>query len=855
MARFFIDRPIFAMVISLLMVLAGVLSLLSLPISQYPDIAPPTVKVSTAYPGANAETVNEAVTTPLDSQINGVSDMRYIKSVSGDDGSAAVTVTFKLERDADIAAVETQNRVSQVEPRLPAEVNSIGVTVGKASPDTLLYIALSSPDDRYSSDVLTNYVFSYLIDPLKRTVGIGNVQVFGSEYGMRVWLRPDRLAAFGMTPTDVIGAIQDQNQQAAGRVGQPPGGVDSGFTFSLSASGRLVSEEEFANIILRANPDGSFLRLGDVARIELGAKDYGFNSKLDGHDATAIGISLSPGANALESAEAVKTLLEDLREAFPPGLDYTIVYDNSVFVEASIEEVVSTFVEALILVLIVVFLFLQNWRSTIIPMLAVPVSLLATFISYQFLGFSINTLSLFALVLAIGIVVDDAIVVVEAVEQKMSELGLGVKEATRASMDEVTAPIVATSIVLCAIFVPMSLVPGVVGQLYKQFAITIAVSVFFSTIVALTLTPALCGVLLRPHQARGDGIVDRFFAAFERQFTRITNGYVSLAAIGVGAPRRVLVALLILCVGLVGLARITPTGFVPDEDTGAFFASVALPEAATLARTESVVDDYVQTLGAMEGVDAVLSITGYDIISGTAGVERRAHHHAPAALGRADHPGNAGRRARSQGDHRQLPLPGSQCLCIQSAGPARIRGGFGLLDDDAGAVRADAGGTRRYGAQLHCSGVTAARNRPYKYQPRYVHAELRDRGRSREGEEARCSDQRRVRHAADHARQLSGQRLHPLRQELSRCAAGRRPLSQQHRGPVGAIRPRCERRHGAREHAGEGHAGYGTSLHAALQPLSGGRAYGDARPGLFVRSGDGGDHGGCSSLAACGLRL
>ena len=619
MARFFIDRPIFAIVISLLMVLCGVLSLLSLPVSQYPDIAPPTVKVSTAYPGANAETVNEAVTTPLDSQINGVSDMRYIKSVSGDDGSASVTVTFELERDADIAAVETQNRVSQVEPRLPAEVNAIGVTVAKASPDTLLYIALSSPDDRYSSDFLTNYVYSYLLDPLKRTVGIGNVQVFGSEYGMRVWLRPDRLAAFGMTPTDVIGAIQDQNKQAAaGRVGQPPGGMDSGFTFSLRASGRLSTEEEFENIILRANPDGSFLRLGDVARIELGAKDYGFNSKLDGHDATAIGISLSPGANALESAEAVKTLLASLREAFPPGLDYTIVYDNSVFVEASIEEVVSTFVEALILVLIVVFLFLQNWRSTIIPMLAVPVSLLATFISYQFLGFSINTLSLFALVLAIGIVVDDAIVVVEAVEQKMSELGLGVKEATRASMDEVTAPIVATSIVLCAIFVPMSLVPGVVGQLYKQFAITIAVAVFFSTIVALTLTPALCGVLLRPHQARGNGIVDRFFAAFERQFTRITNGYVSLAAIGVGAPRRVLVALLILCVGLVGLARITPTGFVPDEDTGAFFASVALPEAATLARTESVVDGYVQTLGAFEGVESVLSITGFDIISGTA---------------------------------------------------------------------------------------------------------------------------------------------------------------------------------------------------------------------------------------------
>jgi len=618
MARFFIDRPIFAIVISLLLVLAGVLSLLGLPIAQYPEITPPTVKVSAVYPGANAETVNQAVSTPLDSQINGVSDMRYIKSVSGDDGSSAVTVTFKLERDADIAAVETQNRVSQVLPRLPTEVNDIGVSVTKASPDTLLYLAVSSPDDRYSREFLSNYVYSFLLDPLKRTVGVGDVKVFGAEYGMRIWLQPDRLVNLQLTPADVIRAVQEQNRQvAAGRVGQPPGGMDSGFTFSLRANARLVDAEEFANIILRARPDGSFVRLGDVARIELGSKDYGFSGKLDGHEAAVLGISLSPGANALETAAAAKTLLTELASGFPPGLDYTIVYDNSLFVEASIEEVLHTFFEALLLVLIVVFVFLQNWRATLIPMIAVPVSLLATFISYQFLGFSINTLSLFALVLAIGIVVDDAIVVVEAVEHKMTG-GMGVREATRSAMDEVTGPIVATSLVLSAIFVPMALVPGVVGQLYKQFAITIAVSVAFSTLVALTLTPALCAKMLRPAHAGDTGMLGRAFAAFNRGFERITGGYVQLAAVGTGAPKRALLALLIIVIALVALMRVTPTGFVPDEDVGAFFAAVALPESATLARTDVVVANYQQDLRAMPGVESVLSISGFDVISGTA---------------------------------------------------------------------------------------------------------------------------------------------------------------------------------------------------------------------------------------------
>lgn len=617
MARLFIDRPILAIVISLLLTLGGVLSLLGLPVAQYPEITPPTVRVSAAYPGASAETVEQSVTTPLDSQINGVAGLRYIRSVSGDDGTSSIAVVFALERDADIAAVETQNRVSQVLPRLPAEVTSTGVSVTKATPDTLLYLAIHSPDDAYSSDFLSNYAYSFLVDPLKRTVGVGDVKVFGYEYGMRVWLKPDRMTSLGITTADIIQAIQEQNKQAAaGRVGDPPGGMDSGFSFALRATGRLVTEQEFADIILRARPDGSFLRLGDIARIELGAQRYGFVGSLDGSAAAVLGISLSPGANALESAEAVRSALETLSGTFPPGLDYTVVYDNSVFVEESVSEVVHTFFEALLLVLLVVFLFLQNVRATLIPMIAVPVSLLATFISYQFLGFSINTLSLFALVLAIGIVVDDAIVVVEAVEHKMAG-GMAPREATREAMDEVTGPIVATSLVLAAIFVPMALVPGVIGQLYQQFALTIAVSVAFSTIVALTLTPALCANLLQPRSAEA-GASGRFFAAFNRQFERLTLGYVRLAAVGTGAPRRVFVGLLILLAGLLMLVRATPGSFVPDEDIGAFFAAVTLPEAATLARTEAVTAAYTGDLAQLPGVESVLSIAGYDVVSGTA---------------------------------------------------------------------------------------------------------------------------------------------------------------------------------------------------------------------------------------------
>ncbi|MFV0277069.1 MAG: efflux RND transporter permease subunit [Parahaliea sp.] len=622
MARFFLDRPVFAIVISLFLVLSGVLVMRGLPVSEYPEIAPPTVQVETAYPGANSEVVTDSVASPLDSQINGVTDMRYIKSVSGDDGSAKITVTFQLERNVDIAAVETQNRVSQVLPRLPSEVNDIGVSVAKASPDILMFVILYSPDDSVDRLFLDNYLYNYWVDPLKRVSGVGDMLVFGAEFGMRVWLRPDRMASLGLTATDIVAAVSEQNKQAAaGQVGQPPADSDSGFQYSMRLQGRLVDAQEFENIIVRAKADGSFIRLKDVARVELGAKSYNRYGNYNQHEGSAFGVFLSPGANAMGTAELIKQEMERLSQNFPEGIEYAITYDTSKFVEQSIEEVRQTFFEALALVIFVVFLFLQNWRATIIPMLAVPVSLIATFISYELLGFSINTLSLFGMVLAIGIVVDDAIVVVEAVEHKMEHEGLNAYEATKAAMQEVSGPVVAMALVLAAVFVPMAFVPGVTGQLYKQFAVTIAVSTLFSALVALTLSPVMCASMLRakdPEQMANPGLLQRFFNAFNAGFERFTGGYLKLTSRGVHALKRVVLFLIIFVIGIYALFQHTPTGFVPDEDKGGFFVQTILPEAASTERTEAVNKELAIKLRDLPGVRGVMDIVGYDLISGVA---------------------------------------------------------------------------------------------------------------------------------------------------------------------------------------------------------------------------------------------
>ena len=617
MARFFIDRPVLAIVLSLFLLLIGSLSLLQLPVGEFPNIALPTVQVNANYLGASSDVVEESVTAPIDQQVNGATDMLYINGVSGDDGSSAITVTFDLERDPDLAAVEVQNRVSQANSQLPSDVINAGVTVRKQSPDTLLYFALYSPDSTYDPLFISNYGYVYVVDELRRIKGVGDVRVFGSDFGMRVWLKPDRMASLGLTAADVAQSIREQNVQVpAGQVGQPPATRGQSYQYSLRVQGRLVKAEEFGNIIIGSKPDGSFIRLKDIARIELGAKSYSNVSTLDGKPAAAISIALVPGANALETARLVKTRLTRLASEFPRGLDYRIVYDSSAFVEASVEEVLHTFVEALVLVLIVVFLFLQNWRTTLIPMLAVPVSLIATFAAFQLLGFTINTLSLFGMVLAIGIVVDDAIVVVEAVEHKMSQ-GLAVRDATIKAMEEVQGPVVAIALILAAVFIPMGFIPGVTGQLYKQFAVTVAVSTMFSALVALTLTPALCLMLLKPHTEK-HGPLAAFFKRFNAGFDWLTEKYGSAAATLARRTLLVLLTLGVLVLATGGLFRSVPTGFVPDEDKGAVFMQVVLPDAASQERTEAVLRRVEQITKAVPGVDAVVSISGFDLISGTA---------------------------------------------------------------------------------------------------------------------------------------------------------------------------------------------------------------------------------------------
>ncbi|MEN9728413.1 MAG: hypothetical protein RL434_2779 [Pseudomonadota bacterium] len=616
MARFFIDRPVFAVVISLFLLLVGGISLTQLPIGEFPDIAPPTVQVNAWYLGASSDVVEESVTAPIDQQINGSTGMRYINALSADDGSTLITVTFDLERDADLAAVEVQNRVSQATAQLPSEAVQAGITVRKVSPDVLLYFALYSPKATFDPLFLNNYAYVYLVDELKRVTGVGDVKIYGSDFGMRIWLKPDRMARLGITASDVASAIREQNLQVpAGQVGQPPAMRGQSFQYSLRVKGRLVEVEEFEQVIVGARPDGSFIRLRDIARVELGARSYGNVADLNGKPASVISVALSPGANALQTANLLKERLGTLERSFPEDLAYRIIYDGSDFVKASIEEVVHTFFEALALVLVVVFLFLQNWRTTLIPMLAVPVSLVATFAAFQYLGFTINTLSLFGMVLAIGIVVDDAIVVVEAVEHNMGT-GLGVRDSTIKAMEEVQGPVVAIALILAAVFIPMAFIPGVTGQLYKQFAVTVAVSTGFSALVALTLTPALCMMLMKPHQ-HGHGALAAFFRGFNRGFDWLNERYGRLA----GALARRLLLVMFIFGGVIfataSLFASVPTGFVPNEDKGAVFAQIMLPEGASTERTSRALGQVEEKIMAIPGVDSVVAVAGFDLISNT----------------------------------------------------------------------------------------------------------------------------------------------------------------------------------------------------------------------------------------------
>ncbi|MGE5615488.1 MAG: efflux RND transporter permease subunit [Bacillota bacterium] len=613
-SRFFIDRPIFAVVISVFIALAGLAAMRVLPIAQYPEIAPPVVQVRAVYPGASASVLEQTVAAPLENAINGVEDMLYMNSVSSSEGVVNITVTFNIGVDVDKAALNVNNRVKQVEPRLPLEARRQGVVVEKGSQSFLQVIALYSPDNSRDDLFISNYTTLNVLDQIKRVPGTTNVQIFGAkDYAMRIWLRPDRLAQLKLSPGDIARAINEQNAQfAAGKVGEPPTGGGQELVYTVTTKGRLSEPKEFEDIIVRSNPDGSRLRLGDVARVELASRDYGFQGRVNNRPATLIGVFLQPKANALDVAKEVNATMAKIEKTFPPGIKERVVYDTTRFVEVSIREVLFTLGEAMLLVFLVVYLFLQNWRATLIPFAAVPVSLLGTFAGLLFLGYSINTLTLFGMVLAIGIVVDDAIVVLENVERIMHEEHLEAREAAIKAMHEVTSPIVAIVLVLCAVFIPIAFLGGLTGELYRQFAVTISIAVVLSGIVALTLTPALTVYLLkREHKQPG-----RFFSAFNRFFSRMTDRYEDGVAWMVRRGAIASVLFLVMVAIALGLWKLTPGSLVPDEDQGFYIAVVLLPDGSSLERTDALVQKVVATVKENPNIDDAVAFTGFDFIGG-----------------------------------------------------------------------------------------------------------------------------------------------------------------------------------------------------------------------------------------------
>jgi multidrug efflux pump len=625
-SKFFTERPIFAAMLSALIVLAGLLALPRLPISEYPDVVPPTVVVRAAYPGASPEVIAESVASPLEQAVNGVEGMLYQSSQATSDGALQLTVTFALGTDADKAQVQVQNRVSQAIPRLPAEVQRLGVTTEKSSPDLTMVVHLIAPEGRYDALYLSNFATLRVKDELSRIDGVGTVQVFGGgNYSMRVWLDPEKVASRGLTAGDVVRAIREQNVQvAAGQLGAPPAPSGADFQLSINTQGRLVSEEEFEKIVVRAGAGGELTRLSDVGRVELGADTYALRSLLDNRPAGAIGIFQRAGSNSIEISNQVRARMTELSRDFPEGIEFRIAYDPTVFVRGSIEAVVHTLFEAIALVVLVVILFLQTWRASVIPLIAVPVSLIGTFAVMLAFGFSLNALSLFGLVLAIGIVVDDAIVVVENVERNIS-LGLSPLAATHQAMREVTSPIIATALVLCAVFIPTAFITGLSGRFYQQFALTIAISTAISAVNSLTLSPALSAVLLRPHGAKKDRlsvVLDKalgwLFRPFNRVFERSSNLYVA----GVGRLLRKGSLALVLYAGLValtyaGFAR-TPTGFVPQQDKQYLVSFAQLPDAASLDRTEEVIKRMGTIALAHPGIESTIAFPGLSINGFTA---------------------------------------------------------------------------------------------------------------------------------------------------------------------------------------------------------------------------------------------
>jgi HAE1 family hydrophobic/amphiphilic exporter-1 len=616
MSKFFINRPIVAMVISIVMVLVGSLTVLSLPVAQFPNITPPEIQVIGTYVGADAQTLEQAVATPIEQQMNGVDNMNYMYSLNATgNNTTSLIVDFDVKTDPNTDFILTQSRETQAASQLPADVNNYGITVRKSVTAPLMWVALYSPRGTYDAKFLANYAYINIVDPILRSYGIGNVQVFGAgQYAMRLWVKPDTLAKLGITVPEIVNAIQAQNTvNPAGKAGGEPAPKGQEYTYTVLSQGRLVSPEEFGKIVVRETPDGATVRVRDVARMELGAQDYSISGRFNGKPGAIVAAYQLPGSNAVDAAAGVKKLMAQMKERFPEDMDFAVSLDTTLSVTQGIKEIVETLVIALVLVIIVVFLFLQGWRSTLIPLLAVPVSLVGTFIFFPLFGFSINTLSLFGLVLAIGLVVDDAIVVVEGVERHIEE-GMTPKDAALKAMEELSGPVVGIALVLSAVFVPTAFIPGITGRLYQQFAVTIAISVILSAFNALTLSPALAALLLRPRQ-ESHGLLRRFFDWFNRVFERATDGYVGWSGVLLKKTAVLVVLLVAFCVAAGFFANHVPSSFLPDEDQGYAYVNLQLPNSASLERTSQAATQIENILANTPGVKYTTSVIGFSLLS------------------------------------------------------------------------------------------------------------------------------------------------------------------------------------------------------------------------------------------------
>jgi HAE1 family hydrophobic/amphiphilic exporter-1 len=707
-SSFFVRRPIVAIVIAILTVIIGSVSMLGLPIAQFPNVLPPQVTVQTTYTGADAQTIEQSTATPIEQQMNGVDRMLYVRSTSANDGTMSQNVTFDIGTDPDVDTVLANNRFSQAQPSLPQDVKNFGVTVKKSLAFPMMVISLYSPDRRYDPAFLSNYALINIDDALLRVHGVGDVRNFGSsDYSMRIWLKPDLIASLGLTVTDVQNALRAQNVvNPAGKIGAEPAPAGQEVTWTVRAQGRLVNAEEFANVIVREKPDGTVVRLKDIGRVELGSLDYQQYGTFNGKPSSIIAVFQTPGTNALEVAKGVRMAMTDLAKRFPAGVAYDVSLDTTAPVYAGIREIVVTLLEAMALVAIVVFVFLQSWRATLIPMLTVPVSLVGAFIIFPPLGFSINTLSLFGMVLAIGLVVDDAIVVVEAVEQQI-ERGLSARDATLQAMKEVQGPVIAIALILAAVFVPVAFVPGITGRLYQQFALTIAVSVLISAFNALTLSPALCSLLLRPRSAQRSTL-GKLGELFNRAFGRATDGYVSVA--GSFARKLVVPVVLLLGVSAVawGLGRRLPTGFLPDEDMGYAIVDVHLPDGASLQRTRAAFDDVDRVLASEKGIARYNDVAGYGLLTNTSATysgfsfisfkpweERKGAQQAASAI-----------VARLNAAFSRIPEARVLAITPPAIPGLSASGGFSLMVQDR------SGGSYEFLAQNAMKFIAAARNRP-----------------------------------------------------------------------------------------------------------------------------------------------